>query len=61
MFLTVEMLSWGGRVDAAGAARLAERGWEIGSHTMTHPVLTNADDETLETELSRVEARARAA
>lgn len=53
MFLTVEMLGWGGRVDAAGAARLAERGWEIGSHTMTHPVLTNADDETLESELSQ--------
>jgi peptidoglycan/xylan/chitin deacetylase (PgdA/CDA1 family) len=51
MFLTLEMLGWGGRLDAAGAARLAERGWEIGSHTMTHPVLTNVDDETLESEL----------
>jgi peptidoglycan/xylan/chitin deacetylase (PgdA/CDA1 family) len=30
MFLTVEMLGWGGRVDAAGAARLAGRG------TVTH-------------------------
>ena len=44
MFLTVTMLGWGGRIDAAGAVRLAERGWEIGSHTMTHPVLTNVDD-----------------
>ena len=51
MFLTVEMLGWGGRIDADGAARLAERGWEIGSHTMTHPVLTNVDDGTLEGEL----------
>ena len=51
MFLTVEMLGWGGRLDAAGAARLAERGWEIGSHTMTHPVLTNVDDGTLAGEL----------
>jgi peptidoglycan/xylan/chitin deacetylase (PgdA/CDA1 family) len=51
MFLTVEMLDWGGRVDAAGATRLAERGWEIGSHTMTHPVLTNVDTVTLEAEL----------
>ena len=51
MFLTVEMLGWGGRLDAAGAARLAERGWEIGSHTMTHPVLTNVDDGTLKAEL----------
>jgi peptidoglycan/xylan/chitin deacetylase (PgdA/CDA1 family) len=52
MFLTVTMLGWGGRVDAAGAARLAERGWEIGSHTMTHPVLTNVDDATLRQELA---------
>jgi peptidoglycan/xylan/chitin deacetylase (PgdA/CDA1 family) len=51
MFLTVTMLGWGGRIDAGGAARLAERGWEIGSHTMTHPVLTNVDAATLETEL----------
>ena len=56
MFLTVEMLGWGGRLDAAGAARLAERGWEIGSHTMTHPVLTNVDDSTLAAELTRSKA-----
>jgi peptidoglycan/xylan/chitin deacetylase (PgdA/CDA1 family) len=53
MFLTVTMLGWGGRIDAAGAARLAEHGWEIGSHTMTHPVLTNVDDATLGDELVR--------
>ncbi len=52
MFLTVTMLGWGGRIDGAGAVRLAERGWEIGSHTMTHPVLTNVDDATLQQELA---------
>lgn len=30
---------------------LADRGWEIGSHTRTHPRLTTLDDSTLETEL----------
>ena len=53
MFLTVTMLGWGGRIDADGAARLADRGWEIGSHTMTHPVLTNVDATTLESELAQ--------
>jgi len=52
MFLAVTMLGWGGRVDADGALRLAERGWEIGSHTMTHAVLTNVDAATLGSELS---------
>jgi peptidoglycan/xylan/chitin deacetylase (PgdA/CDA1 family) len=51
MFLTVTMLGWGGRVDDTGAVRLAELGWEIGSHTMTHPVLTNVDDSALRREL----------
>ncbi len=45
------MLGWGGRIDEAGAKQLAARGWEIGSHTMTHPVLTNVDDATLHQEL----------
>jgi peptidoglycan/xylan/chitin deacetylase (PgdA/CDA1 family) len=35
---------------------LAEAGWEIGSHTCTHPHLTRVDDEALRTEL--VESRA---
>ena len=61
MFLTVTMLGWGGRVDDAGAVRLAERGWEIGSHTMTHPVLTNVDGATLQQELAELEAGAGAA
>lgn len=30
---------------------LAERGWEVGSHTVTHPHLTDLDSETLEAEL----------
>jgi peptidoglycan/xylan/chitin deacetylase (PgdA/CDA1 family) len=32
---------------------LAEAGWEIGSHTRTHPHLTAVDDETLITELAQ--------
>jgi peptidoglycan/xylan/chitin deacetylase (PgdA/CDA1 family) len=32
---------------------LAEAGWEIGSHTRTHPRLTALDDETLVTELDQ--------
>ena len=52
MFLTLTMLGWGGRLDAGDAAQLAQRGWEIGSHTMTHPVLTNVDDQTLHEELA---------
>lgn len=35
------------------AASLAGRGWEVGSHTATHPLLTRLDDEGLRTELSR--------
>lgn len=32
---------------------LAERGWEIGSHTCSHPHLTEVDDERLRDELER--------
>lgn len=35
---------------------LVERGWEIGSHTCTHPRLTQCDDATLATELGRSRA-----
>lgn len=42
-------LSWDGLV------RLAEGGWEIGSHTVTHPSLPALDDAALEREL--VESR----
>jgi peptidoglycan/xylan/chitin deacetylase (PgdA/CDA1 family) len=31
---------------------LAERGWEIGSHSRTHPHLTRIDDQALRTELA---------
>ncbi len=37
-------------------AGLAEGGWEIGSHTVTHPKLTQVDDGTLEDELRRSKA-----
>lgn len=36
---------------------LADRGWEIGSHTCTHPHLTTLDDEALGRELSESRAR----
>lgn len=32
--------------------RLQESGWEIGAHSMTHPLLTQLDDETLMHELT---------
>jgi peptidoglycan/xylan/chitin deacetylase (PgdA/CDA1 family) len=35
------------------ARRLADAGWEIGSHTCTHPHLPEIDDEQLERELRR--------
>jgi peptidoglycan/xylan/chitin deacetylase (PgdA/CDA1 family) len=38
------------------AEMLAAKGWEVGSHTMTHPVLTRADDERLEDELTQSRA-----
>lgn len=42
-------------LDWAALRRLADAGWEIGSHTVTHPRLTTADDDTLVREL--VESR----
>lgn len=36
--------------------KLAAAGWEIGSHTGTHPHLTQLDDETLSNELTRSKA-----
>lgn len=42
----LECMSW------AQLRDLAERGWEIGSHTRTHPLLSSLDDERLELELA---------
>lgn len=41
--------------------RLSDEGWEVGSHTCSHPVLPQVDDETLEQELvgSRAELEER--
>ena len=39
-------------MSAAQARELAENGFEIGSHTLTHPHLPNVDDETLTQEIS---------
>src|SRR3712207_4348797 len=41
----LEAMSW------ADLRELADRGWEIGSHTRTHPHLTTVDDRTLADEL----------
>lgn len=38
--------------DWAGLARLSARGWEIGSHTRTHPRLTRLDDASVARELT---------
>jgi peptidoglycan/xylan/chitin deacetylase (PgdA/CDA1 family) len=37
--------------------RLQDSGWEIGAHSMTHPLLTQLDDDTLERELVGSKAR----
>jgi peptidoglycan/xylan/chitin deacetylase (PgdA/CDA1 family) len=38
------------------AEKLVEAGWEIGSHTVTHPLLTEVDDERLRVELEESRA-----
>ena len=63
-------LSWAG-IDAFGGSevreelrpltwdevdRLSASGWEIGSHTASHPLLTQVDDERLRSELERSRA-----
>jgi peptidoglycan/xylan/chitin deacetylase (PgdA/CDA1 family) len=35
------------------AEQLLARGWEVGSHTVTHPLLTGVDDRQLREELTR--------
>ncbi len=52
MFLTLETLGVGGRLTEADAPALVARGWEVGSHTMSHPTLTKVDDLALAAELS---------
>lgn len=61
------MLAWSGILEWRGpetadelrpfgwedAAALVARGWEVGSHTATHPLLTLVDDEQLRDELVR--------
>ena len=56
VFPRLDAFPWDGWLDADDLPRLVEHGWEVGSHTVTHPVLTRVDDTTLRREL--VESRA---
>lgn len=40
-----------------GLRQLTSAGWEVGSHTASHPLLTEAEDETLDRELASSRAR----
>ncbi len=51
MFLRLDLLGVSGRLGVADASRLVGLGWEIGSHTVNHPVLTKVDDASLRDEL----------
>ena len=51
MFLALDLLGIGGVLREADAGRLVAHGWEVGSHTVSHPVLTKVDDATLHEEL----------
>ena len=51
MFPRLDMLGVSGRLGEADAGRLVALGWEIGSHTVSHPVLTTVDDASLRDEL----------
>ena len=53
MFLRFDTLGVSGRLSGTDATRLAVHGWEVGSHTMSHPVLTEVDDASLDDELVR--------
>jgi peptidoglycan/xylan/chitin deacetylase (PgdA/CDA1 family) len=44
-------------MDWAGLRALADAGWEIGSHTCSHPRLTTLDDEALSQELTESRER----
>lgn len=56
MFLTIDTLGVSGRLTEEDAPSLAERGWEVGSHTISHPTLTKIDDLSLGDELIRSKA-----
>jgi peptidoglycan/xylan/chitin deacetylase (PgdA/CDA1 family) len=56
MFLTLDTLGVSGRLSATDATRLVAHGWEVGSHTMSHPVLTKVDATTLRDELVQSKA-----
>ena len=56
MFLTLDTLGVSGRLAEHDAAELVSRGWEVGSHTISHPTLTKIDDSTLRDELVRSKA-----
>ena len=56
MFLTIDTLGVSGRLTEADAGALVDRGWEVGSHTVSHPTLTKIDDESLADELVRSKA-----
>ena len=51
MFVRLDAFAWEDWIKPEDLPRLVERGWEIGSHTSTHPVLTDVDDVTLRDEL----------
>lgn len=51
MFLRLDMLGVTGSLSATDATRLVAHGWEVGSHTISHPVLTKVDDASLRDEL----------
>jgi peptidoglycan/xylan/chitin deacetylase (PgdA/CDA1 family) len=53
MFLRLDTLGVSGRLSNTDAAQLVAHGWEVGSHTISHPVLTEVDDTTLRDELVR--------
>jgi peptidoglycan/xylan/chitin deacetylase (PgdA/CDA1 family) len=51
MFPRLDTLGTHGRVTAADLCELRARGWEVGSHTVSHPDLTRLADAELELEL----------
>jgi peptidoglycan/xylan/chitin deacetylase (PgdA/CDA1 family) len=56
MFLALDLLGVSGLLTRADAAELPARGWEVGSHTISHATLTKVDDAQLREELVRSKA-----